>query len=294
MKRLICTFMLSFLPMAVGGQEHAPHSTVIESAPSAETAAFLSTARLGTEKYRDRNAAIAAGFRRLGRDFPSMGEHWAHPGKVIDGRFDVADPAMLTYATIDGRPVLLGVVYAIPLEGGQAPPALPGGVQAWHEHNGTVDQESFLPEHGGDHSQGGSGTRLAILHVWTLLPNPTGHFAAENWALPFARLHLEPPRAFPEAAARALSLVSGSEEFYASLLENELSSAPDHAWRATLAAATDSARAIVVARGAKEALSPEQISALERTWKRFAARLSEHSPALARRLGGEVRDGEAR
>lgn len=294
MKLFACTFALSLLAVTVRGQEHVAHASVNGSAASAEVAAFLSAARLGTERYRDRNVAIAAGFRRLGRDFPSMGEHWANPGKVIAGRFDVTDPAMLTYATIDGKPVLLGVVYAIPLEAGQAPPALPGGAKAWHEHNGTVDEESFLPEHGGDHSREHSGTRLAILHVWTLLPNPAGHFAAENWALPFARLHLETPRAIPEAAARALSLVSGSADFYTSLVESELSSAPRGEWRAALAAATDSARAIVAARDAKDALSLEQISALEKIWTRLASRLSASSPALARRLGGEMPDGEAR
>ena len=294
MKLLPCTFVFALLAVRVGGQEHAAHASANGSAASAELAAFVSAARLGTERYRDRNAAIAAGFRRLGRDFPSMGEHWANPGKVIAGRFDVADPAMLIYATIDGNPVLLGVVYAIPLDSGQPPPPLPGGAKAWHEHNGTVDEESFLPEHGGDRSLKRGGTRLAILHVWTQLPNPAGHFAAENWALPFARLRLEPPPAIPEAAARALSLVSGSEAFYASLLESEPSSAPRDEWRAALAAATDSARSIVSARDAKHALSREQISALEKTWTRFAARISERSPALGRRLGGEMRDGAIR
>ncbi|MDP9201903.1 MAG: hypothetical protein M3P26_08230 [Gemmatimonadota bacterium] len=294
MKLLPCTFILSLLAVNVHGQEHAAHASLSGAAASAEVVAFVSAARLGTERYRDRNVAIAAGFRRLGRDFPSMGEHWANPGKVIAGRFDVADPAMLIYATIDGKPVLLGVVYAIPLESGQPPPPLPGGAKAWHEHNGTVNEESFLPEHGGDHSPERAGTRLAILHVWTLLPNPAGHFAAENWALPFARLHLETPPAIPEPAARALSLVSGSEDFYASFLESELPSASRDEWRAALAAATDSARAIVSARDAKDALSREQISALEKTWTRFAARISERSPALGRRLAGEMRDGHVR
>lgn len=295
MKLLPCTFILPLLAVIARGQEHAAHASLSGSVASAEVAAFMSASRLGTERYRDRNVAIAAGFRRLGRDFPSMGEHWAHPGKVIVGRFDVADPAMLTYATIDGKPVLLGVVYAIPLEDGQQPPPLPGGAKAWHEHNGTVDEESFLPEHGGDHSpNGGGGTRLAILHVWTLLPNPAGHFAAENWALPFARLHLETPPAIPEAAARALSLASGSGDFYANLLESELSPAPGDEWRAALEAATDSAQAVVSAGDSKDALSREQISALEKVWTRFAARISQRSAALARRLGGEMRDGAVR
>jgi hypothetical protein len=294
MKLLPCTFVFALLAVRVGGQEHAAHASANGSAASAELAAFVSAARLGTERYRDRNAAIAAGFRRLGRDFPSMGEHWANPGKVIAGRFDVADPAMLIYATIDGKPVLLGVVYAIPLEDGQPPPPLPGGAKAWHEHNGTVDEESFLPEHGGDHSPKLPGTRLAILHVWTLLPNPAGEFVAENWALPFARLHLETPSPISEIAARALSLVSGSNDFYASLIETAVSSTPGDAWRRALTAATDRARAIVSGGNGTGALSPEQIAALEKTWTTFAARLSERHPALARALQGPMLERDVR
>jgi hypothetical protein len=252
---------------------------------SADVAAFVTAARLGSERYRDRSVAIAAGFRRLGRDFPSMGEHWAHPGKVIAGRFDVADPPMLTYASIDGKPVLLGVVYAVPLDPGQHPPPLPGGLDAWHEHNGTVDEESFLPEHSGDHSGTHGGTRLAILHVWTQLPNPGGDFAAENWSLPFARLKLEPPTSVREPAARSLSLLSGSAEFYATLLESELPSARKTEWRAALSTATQHARDIVSTGGRRDALSQQQLDALGKTWVTFRGSLSKQSPELARRLG---------
>ena len=44
----------------------------------------------------------------------------------------------------------------------------------------------------------------------------------------------------------------------------------------------------------RQLLSREQISALEQTWARFVARLSGHSPALARRLGEKRLDGEVR
>jgi len=269
--------------MSVEAQEH--HVARPTQMVSADVAAFVTAARLGSERYRDRGVAIAAGFRRLGRDFPSMGEHWAHPGKVIAGRFDVADPPMLTYASIDGKPVLLGVVYAVPLDPGQHPPPLPGGLDAWHEHNGTVDEESFLPEHSGDHSGTHAGTRLAILHVWTLLPNPGGDFAAENWSLPFARLKLEPPVSVPEPAARALSLLSGSADFYSNLLESELPSAGRTEWRAALSAATQSAGEIVSTGGRRDALSQPQLDALEKTWVTFRGSLSKQSPELARRLG---------
>ncbi len=271
------------LTMSVEAQEHhVAHSTQVVGA---DVAAFVAAARLGSERYRDRSVAIAAGFRRLGRDFPSMGEHWAHPGKVIAGRFDVADPAMLTYASIDGKPVLLGVVYAIPLEPGQRPPPLPGGMNAWHEHNGTVDEESFLPEHSGDHSVTHGGTRLAILHVWTSLPNPGGDFAAENWSLPFARLNLEPPASVPEPAARALSLLSGSADFYSNLLESELPSRAKTEWRNALRVATQNAYKIVATGRRSDTLSQQQLDALETTWDTFRVSLSKQSPDLARRLG---------
>ena len=283
---LPCAIGLSLPGSSADAQQHAAHISGSAATASAEAAAFVAAARAGTERYRDRNAAIAAGFRRLGRDFPSMGEHWAHPGKVIAGRFDVGDPAMLTYASIDGKPVLLGVVYAIPLERGQHPPEIPGGVSPWHEHNGTVDEESFLPEHGSDPPEMQPGTRLAILHVWTLLPNPAGPFAAENWALPFARLHLDPPDVVPEGAARALSLASGSADFYSNLLESELSSRGDGEWRVALATAAARAASILSERGTGRALSAAQIAALAETWSDFIAALASRSPALARRLGG--------
>ena len=294
MKLLACTLISSLLAVDAGGQGHAAHTAASGSASTGELLAFVSAARAGAERYGNRNDAIAAGFRPLGRDFPSMGEHWVNPGKVIAGRFDLADPAMLIYATIDGKPVLLGVVFAIPLEAGQPLPPLPGGLQAWHEHNGTVDEESFLPEHGGGHSPTRlAGTRLAILHVWTLLPNPAGYLAAENWSLPFARLHLAAPATIPEPAARALSLVSGSGDFYANLFETEFSSVAGDEWHQALAAAIDGARAIVSARDAKDALSGAEISALGELWTRFTASISVRSPALAQRLRGEKRDGEA-
>lgn len=276
---------LSFSVTSAGAQHHAAHTSV-GATVSAETAAFVAAARAKTERYADRSAAIVAGFRRLGRDFPSMGEHWAHPGKVIAGRFDIGDPAMLTYASIDGKPVLLGVVYAIPLEPGEHPPEIPGGGNPWHEHNGTVDEESFLPEHGNDQSQSQAGTRLAIMHVWTLLPNPHGPFAAENWALPFARLHLDAPLDVPEPVARALSLASGSAEFYSNLLESELSSRGEGGWPAALALAEAEARAIVSERPGGRALTPSQIAALENTWRAFVAEVGSQSPSLALRLAG--------
>lgn len=263
---------LAVIAAPARAQDHGAHATAppAATAPSVALRKFVEAARAGAEKYRDRNVAIATGFRRLGRDFPSMGEHWAHPAKVVAGKFDIADPGMLTYATIDGKPTLIGVVYAIPLQRGQHPPALPDGVNAWHEHNGTVDEETFLPEHGGEHSRELPGTRLAILHVWTGLHNPAGPFSAENWALPFARLGLVAPATISEAAARALSLAAGQVEFYANMLDGELP-ASRGILRASLDQTAERARSIVVARQSGGKLSVEQLEALEKLWKGFTS-----------------------
>jgi hypothetical protein len=178
---------------------------------------LLASARSATEQYRDRKAAIAAGYRRVGRDIPSMGEHWLNTKLLVDGVFDVSRPQLLTYAIVKGRPVLTGVVYAIVLQQGQSPPDAFGAEAQWHEHNGSVDDEALLPEH---HSMPSavSGTRVAFLHAWVHMPPANGMFSAENWAIPFLRLELPVPSHFPEGAARALSLMTGGQEFFADLL----------------------------------------------------------------------------
>jgi hypothetical protein len=174
---------------------------------------LLDVARKSSDAFSDRNAAIAAGYRRIGMDFPSMGEHWVNARVLFDGVFDAARPAILTYTVVNGRPVLLGVVYAIPLTRGQEPPAVFGPGATWHEHNGTLEEETLLPEH---HSMPAavSGTRVAVLHAWVRAANPDGVFAAENWTLPFIRQGLAVPAVFPNGAARALSLLSTGERYF--------------------------------------------------------------------------------
>ena len=189
-------------------------TAVVFSEPAlGQTDSLLDVARKASDAFSDRNAAIAAGYRRIGMDFPSMGEHWVNARVLFDGVFDAARPAILTYTVANGRPVLLGVVYAIPLAPGQDPPAAFGPGAMWHEHNGSLEEESLLPEH---HSMpaAASGTRVAVLHAWVRAENPDGVFAAENWTLPFIRQGLAVPAAFPSGAARALSLLSGGERYF--------------------------------------------------------------------------------
>jgi hypothetical protein len=171
---------------------------------------FLAEARSGTARFRDPASALAAGYRPIGPETPAMGQHWLHPALLVEGRLHPAAPQVLAYATVAGRRMLVGVAYAIPLGPGQAPPDSPVAQHLWHAHEGTVDEESLADSHGG--SGAAQRDRVAVLHAWIWVENPAGPFAAENWALPYVRMGIAPPRATSqtaELAAKALALGSG-------------------------------------------------------------------------------------
>lgn len=271
-------------PTAGGHAGMAVHGATTPAVESAALEALIDSTRRGTMRFADRRAAIAAGYRLVGMDFPSMGEHWVNPSKLIAGGFDPFSPAILTYAMIDGEPRLLGAVYAVALEPNEKPPSIPGGAGVWHEHNGSIDEESLLPEHnGGDAPETRSpgtatATRLAILHVWTPLANPQGVFVAENWALPFVRNGVSVPSPVPLAAARALALVSGGEQYYRSLFRigpsgSDVSSpAPTReSDEVALRVAILEAHSIFENRKNRKSLSAGELTALSATWERLTA-----------------------
>lgn len=176
-------------------------------------AAFIESARVASEKYQDRSVAITEGYRQIGSDFPSMGEHWINIGLVFDGKFDPAHPEVLTYVAVSGRPRLLGVAYVLPLLAGESAPDWPATRDKWHDHFRTVEDETETPRHHAP-GHGGDAPRLAMLHAWIWLANPAGTFAADNWAIPYFRLGIKPTEDAPEAAAKALALVSGGTEYF--------------------------------------------------------------------------------
>lgn len=178
---------------------------------------FVECARAGTARYHDRQTAIRDGYRRIGRDFPAMGEHWIRITLVFDGKFDASRPEVLNYVEVGGKPQLLGVGYAMPLLAGEAAPIGPAGPEAWHDHFRSVDEETVLPDH---HTHGGAQdrARLAMMHAWVWSPNPAGMFAADNWAIPFIRHNWAPPAELTLPAAKALSLLSGRDYVEASIL----------------------------------------------------------------------------
>lgn len=188
-------------------------ATCVTPTSSLSTEAFIECARRGTERYRDQATAILDGYRRIGGDFPAMGEHWIRVGLVFDGRIDASRPEVLSYVSVNGRPQLLGVAYAVPLLGGEKPPDGPAGPDAWHDHSRTVEDETILPHH---HTGGTAqdGARLAMMHAWIWSSNPEGTFAADNWAIPYIRLGLTPDSTASASVAKALSLAAGGRDYF--------------------------------------------------------------------------------
>ena len=186
-------------------------SAVAAPGEAVSDSVFIAAARTGSARYGDLDSAIADGFRLVGGDFPGMGEHWVHAGRLMAGVVDPSRPAILAYATLGGRPTLVGVAYALPLGAGDPLPSTPRN--AWHAHSGSVEEASFLPRHAG-HGAESPGVRIAVLHAWVWLVNPDGPFATDNPALPFARAGLAPESA-SAPALRALALAYGGIPFYA-------------------------------------------------------------------------------
>jgi hypothetical protein len=288
---LLMAIALIWLPADVWGQDLWPthdHAPAGESMASPEVSAFLARARAAGERYEDRRNAILDGYRRLGPDFPAMGEHWIHPGRMIAGEVDPDRPQALAYAPIDGRPRLMGVIYAMPLRMDEAPPDFPSpGV--WHDHSGTIDEESvLLLRHtlGGDSAAG--GLRLAMMHVWLRPENPRGPFESENWTLPFHRLGIPPPDPLPVDAARTVSLASGGDAYYRLLLHTVGQPDEVDAEVAERLIHRSSQRVLGWLSGRANpdaALDDGEVRALEELWGRLWIDVTSHvSPAVAERL----------
>jgi hypothetical protein len=197
---------------------HVAHTSRTDSAPEA---AFVGAARAATARYRDIAVARADGYRRVGGELPSLGEHWVHNARALADTLDPAAPPILVYATIDGRATLAGVAYTRFLAATEAYPDFPRGIaHAWHDHNGDVDDEVLPLGHiaGSPSQMASTRLRIAVMHAWIWVANPGGLWASDNWGLPYARLGLPSDAGDGGADARALSLASGGEAYYLSAI----------------------------------------------------------------------------
>jgi hypothetical protein len=253
------TVLLALAPTGAPAAAQAPPTAV---PVTKDVDDFVSAVRGATGRYRDQAAAIADGYRRIGPDFPSMGEHWLSIPLVVKGVVDPLHPPILEYVTVAGRPVLAGVAYTQLVHDGLPRASLPAPASAWHYHAGSVDEESFILGHARISAMMGAGAaadsgvepRIAVLHAWVWLDNPAGLFATDNWALPWHRLGISPPGGSdgPTPAGLAAALASGGEQYFLALLRLRDGLSPDRSrrvaamldrlgreWRGRLRAAAD-------------------------------------------------------
>jgi hypothetical protein len=162
-------------------------------------------------RYTSRSNAIADGYRRIGGDFPGMGEHWVNPNRIqTSDHIDASRPSFLSYALLGGQPRLLGVGFIVTSGADTADVNLPGWPHQWHEHSGLLGDESAGRS---KRSLAASASRVFVLHIWTALPNPEGRYTPDNWTLPFARAGRVTPAGVDADAGRAFSLTVGGDDF---------------------------------------------------------------------------------
>lgn len=250
---------------------------------------LVRAAQHSSARFRDRRGAMAEGYRRIGADFPGMGEHWVNPVALLQDVIDPERPSFLTYVSMDGEPRLMGVGYITTTTPTDTGPKVPSLAEYWHEHSGLLDEESGArPVDAGTHASTRSGSRVWVLHVWTSLQNPDGPFAPDNWSLPFARVGLVPPATADADAARAIGLAGperGDEFLRAVLSDAGLRTA-------ATAAATDSiisrarTRAHTIARRLPRGslVDAESVAELRVVWREMSASLEHllggHTAAL--------------
>jgi hypothetical protein len=251
----------------------------------AAQADLVATARAGTARYQDLARAIEDGYRAVGPDFPGMGEHYVNMGLLLTGVVDPARPPVLEYATIDGRPTLVGVAYAALVTDSAPLPRLPVPAGAWHTHAGSVDEESFVLSHAGVHAA--HGPRLAVAHAWIWLDNPAGRYETDNWGLPCARLGFVAPAGLSADAGRALALAAGATAYFGTLVKivGRPDSAEQGRLREVLQRAADTI-ASRVGRGSGSAPLPAALVPwLEDAWRRaWSGLLDAASPPVRERL----------
>jgi hypothetical protein len=276
--RVLLPFLLVARPLAAQPAADTSDPAAVER--------FLAEAREGTARYRSQQAAVEDGFRRVGVDFPAMGEHWVSLGRAMSGDFVAGRPAMLTYVRVGGVPTLVGVGYIALLDSGERLPPFPPANGFWHEHNGSVAEESLPFRHHGGAPSASSGVRVSVLHAWIWAENPAGIFVTDNWTLPFVRLGVSASPDVSRDARHALSLSLDGEEYYASTMRAALTLSAGEANRVegVIARYRSLAREALGAASHRTGLDPASVARLEALWAEMWAELGRTLPLRTRQL----------
>ena len=233
---------------------------------------LIATTERRTTRFADRRVAVEEGYRRVGADFPGMGEHWINVHSLLGNRIDPSLPTLLTYAMISGRPTLLGVGFVV-VTRADSTPDVPGWPTEWHEHSGLLADESGAAI---EPAKSDSPTHVWVMHVWTKLENPAGQLSADNWSLPFRRAGVAIPRAFDSNAGRGAALAVGGDVFLRDALTDAALRTPANS------AVVDSIIASAHARATSSLGAEPNVAELESTW-------SDLSAALEQAMGPRVR-----
>jgi len=141
------------------------------SHPAPKAGAVVAAVREALERFRDVDAAIAAGYAQFqgcvsGAVEGAMGVHFAK-GDLFDGKIDVQNPEVLVYEPKSGgRLQLAAAEYVVPTE-------------AWDPTHDEYDKPHLMGQlfhYLGSPNRYG-GTPVYELHVWAMKPNPRGAFA---------------------------------------------------------------------------------------------------------------------
>lgn len=119
-----------------------------------------------TNQYLNFEVAENEGRIDVSGYIPNMGHHYMNPA-LVDGIFDIENPEFILYLPDENNVMQMvaieyGIVPEDPENPGNPPEGFTGDADVWH-YNEQVGQWQ--------------------LHVWTVLENPDGIFAAHNSAI---------------------------------------------------------------------------------------------------------------
>ena len=122
--------------------------------------------KAATINYVDINVAMNEGRIDVSGYVPNMGHHYLRP-QLADGNFELLQPEFILYAPDENNIMQMvaieyGIVPDDPNNPGNPPEGFTGSEDVWH-FNEMIG--------------------MWTLHVWTILDNPEGIFAAHNMAM---------------------------------------------------------------------------------------------------------------
>ncbi|MBV9772611.1 MAG: hypothetical protein JO040_01590 [Gemmatimonadetes bacterium] len=178
-----------------GGHMHHAEAPVAAPTLTAKARAQLGEARRATAALATPEAAVAAGYRPMFGYVPLQGEHYVRLDLVAGDHFDPAQPSVLMFAPMDGRPKLVGVAYAYAHPAGApVPSGFDHAEDVWHTH----PELSRSPDR-----------ELVMMHAW-FVDTPGGPFARHHPGLPYLAAGLTQPApsvwSTPAAAEKAYAL----------------------------------------------------------------------------------------